>query len=90
MRIYELVIDPEREEHLARHNVTPEEAEEVAFGRHATYRTRQDRFGLVGQTDAGRYLTVIVASRGEGVYGLVTARDASQPERRLYQKRRGR
>ena len=88
MRIYDLIVEPGREEHIARHHVKVEEAEEVAFGNHALYRTRQGRYVLVGQTEAGRYLTLIVAPRGHGVYGLVTARDASDFERRLYQRRR--
>jgi uncharacterized DUF497 family protein len=62
------------------------EVEDVAFGRHATYRVRHDRFALVGQTEAGRYLTVIVAPRTSGVYSLVTAGDAEDSERRLYRR----
>jgi hypothetical protein len=67
-----------------------EEAEEVAFGEHLALRSRQRRYALVGQTVAGRYLKVIVAPRGGGVYGLVTALDASEAERRLYRRHTGR
>ena len=81
MRIYELIVEAGREEHIARHQVSVAEAEEVVFGRHVVYRVRQGYYGLIGQTDAGRYLTVIVAPRGRGVYGLVTARDAGRAER---------
>ncbi len=88
MRIYELVIEPDREEHIARHHTSIEDVEEIAFGRHATFRARQGYYGVVGQTNGGRYLTVFVAPRGGGVYGLVTARDADQAERRLYQRHR--
>ncbi|MCC7106907.1 MAG: BrnT family toxin [Chloroflexi bacterium] len=90
MRIYELVIDPEREEHIARHGVTLEEAEEVIFGRHHLSSAREGRYRLIGQTDAGRYLTIFLGSRGGGVYGLITARDATEAERRVYQQHRGR
>lgn len=68
---------------------TAREAREVALGRHAAFRTRGDRYGLVGQTDAGRYLTVIVAPRGVAVYALITARDSDAAERRLYRRRGG-
>lgn len=90
MRIYELIVEAGREEHIARHQVSVAEAEEVVFGRHVVYRVRQGYYGLNGQTDAGRYLTVIVAPRGRGVYGLVTARDADRAERRLFERRRSR
>ena len=88
MRIYELVVEPDREDHIARHGVTVEEVEEVVFGRPLIQRSRQQRFRLTGQTDAGRYLTIFLGSRGGGVYGLITARSATQAERRTYQARR--
>ena len=89
MRIYELVIEPDREDHIARHHVDVEEAEEVVFGRPLVARTRQGRYTLIGRTDAGRYLSVIIAPRGRGVYGLVTARESTDAERRRYQQHRG-
>lgn len=84
MRIYELIIEPGREEHIARHGVTIEEVEEVVFGTPLIRRARQGRYHVIGQTDAGRYLAVFLAPRESGVYGLVTARDADPSERRLY------
>lgn len=90
MRIYDLIVDPGREEHIARHFVTVEEVEDVVFGVPFVRRARQGYFRLLGQTEAGRYLAVFIAPRGRGVYGLVTARDATVAERRQYQARRGR
>lgn len=90
MRIRELIIEPEHEDHIARHHVRPDEARQVAFGLHLAYRTRQGRYGLIGQTDTGRYLTVIVAPGEQGTYRLITARDADQRERRLYRRHRSR
>lgn len=90
MRIYELIVDPDREEHIARHHVRVEEVEEVVAGTPFITHTRQRLYRVIGQTDAGRYLTVIVGPRGGGVYGLVTARDADDAERRLYQRQRRR
>lgn len=86
MRIYELVLEPDREEHIARHGVSVMEAEEVALGQHVVFRTRHGRYALLGETEAGRCLKLIVASRGRGVYGLVTARDASEAEHRLFRR----
>lgn len=88
--IYDLVIDPDRIDHIARHGVTVEEVDDVVFGRPLILRTREDRYLLIGQTVSGRYLTVVVAPRGHSVYGLVTARDAEGLERRRYQDIRGR
>jgi uncharacterized DUF497 family protein len=87
-KVYELIVEPGRDEHIARYQVTVQEAEEVVFGSPAIHRTRDDRYRLVGQTAAGRYLTVIVAPRGQGVYGLVTAREATEAERRQYRTQR--
>ncbi len=81
MRIYELVIEPGREEHIARHQVS---VEEVIFGVPFMRKARLGRYHIIGQTEAGRYLAVFVAPRGRGVYGLVTARDADDAERRAY------
>lgn len=90
MRIYRLVLGPDREEHIARHGVSVAEANEIAYGDFVVVRTRQDRYSIIGQTEGGRYLFLVVAPRGSGVYGLVTARDATDRERRLYRRQRGR
>ncbi len=84
MRIYELVIEPGREEHIARHQVSIAEVEEVIFSAPFVRKSRQGRYHIIGQTEAGRYLGVFVAPREQGVYGLVTARDADDAERRAY------
>ena len=86
MRIYELIIEPGREEHIARHQVTVTEVEEVIFSAPFIRKTRQGRYNIIGQTAAGRFLAVFVAPRGQGVYGLVTARDADDAERRAYKQ----
>ena len=84
MRIYELVIEPGREEHIARHQVSIAEVEEVIFSAPFVRKSRQGRYHIIGQTEAGRYLAVFVAPREQGMYGLVTARDADDAERRAY------
>jgi len=84
VKIYELVIEPGREEHIARHHVSVAEVEEVIFGTPFIRKARQGRYHIIGQTEAGRYITVFVAPRGQGVYGLVTARNADDAERRAY------
>jgi uncharacterized DUF497 family protein len=90
LKIYDIIVEPEREEHIARHNVSVEEVEEVIEGNYQVTRARQGRYRLIGHTASGRYLTIIVAPRGQGVYGLVTARDADDGERRIYLRHRER
>lgn len=90
MRIYDLIVEPGREEHIARHHVSVEEVEEVVFDRPFVRRAKQGYHRLIGQTEAGRYLTVFVVRRAPGVYSLVTARDATEAERRAYQRHRRR
>jgi uncharacterized DUF497 family protein len=85
----ELVWDDWNEEHVARHNVTRREVEEVCFGRAFVVRMRRSRYRVVGQTEGGRYLTVILDSRQGREFYVVTARDAVEPERRRFRSWRG-
>ncbi|MBI4318737.1 MAG: BrnT family toxin [Chloroflexi bacterium] len=89
MKIHYVVVDPGRDEHIARHHVTAKEVE-VIRGNVSVTRSREGRYRVIGQMAAGRYLTVIIAPRGQGVYGLVTARDADDTERRIYLRHRER
>ena len=90
----ELIVEAGREEHIARHNVTLLEAEEVFYNPRSMARrtrdpmTREPRLRLTGQTEAGRYLTVYMAEVESGRYSLITARDATNAERRLFVERR--
>lgn len=88
LRIPELLFDEWNEEHILRHNVIPEEVDEVCRNRPLVSKTRQERLRVIGQTEDGRYLVVILAAKGKGVYYPITARDATQTERRLYQRKR--
>ncbi len=74
-------------EHIARHGVDPDEVDDVVFGPRYATRARNNTYRLVGQTLAGRYLTVILAPRGDGLFAVVTARDANPGERRAFQRR---
>lgn len=85
--IHELVWDDWNIEHIARHHVSPEEVEEVCFSKHWPLRAKgQDKRALLGQTNGGRYLLVILGKRGEGLYYPVTARDMTEAEHRRYQE----
>jgi uncharacterized protein len=76
--------------HIARHDVIPEEVEEVCHGQPVTSQTYKDRLRVVGPTRSHRMLTVILAPTEElGVYYPVTARPADRKERRGYEQQQG-
>lgn len=70
-----------------RHRVTVLEVEEVCYADPWIRRARDDRYTVWGQTDAGRYLIVVVVYLGSGRVGVVTARDMNRAERRLFARR---
>jgi uncharacterized protein len=87
--IRDLIWDDWNEEHIARHGITLEEVEEVCFGDPLVLAAQgRDKRAFYGQTDAGRYLLVILGERGGGIYYPVTARDMTVAERRRYQRLR--
>lgn len=87
--IRRLIWDQWNVAHIARHDVTPGETEEVCQGTYITRQAYKGRVMVIGPTNAGRMLAVILDSEGEEAYYPVTARPASRKERRLYQQRAG-
>jgi uncharacterized DUF497 family protein len=71
--------------HIARHEVTADEVEEVCHGDFVALESYQGRLLLLGPTATGRMLGVVLEPQSEaGVYFPVTARPASRRERRYY------
>lgn len=76
-------------DHIARHKVEPEEAEEVvrdpAVLETPAHRgpLGQRRFGVIGATEAGRVLVIFYELRGERIR-VVTVRAATPEERTRY------
>ena len=71
---------------VERHNVHPEEVEEVCHGKHVIREGYAGRIILVGFTAKGRALSIVLDPETEpGVYYPVTARPASRKERQLYE-----
>ncbi len=87
-----LLWDDWNTEHIARHAVKPEEVAQVCAAAPWVLRAQgTDKWAVYGQTDAGRYLLVILAARRGDEFYPVTARDMSNTERRRFrQRRRGR
>ena len=94
MTISEFVWPQDRVEHIARHAVTPEEFEEVCFGRplvlRAKSRGRTPVYYVLGQTTAGRYLFCVAICFPHGVGYPVTARRMTENEARRYRRWRNR
>lgn len=76
------------EEHIAGHNVRPEEVEDVLFSR-PRYRStgRDDTVIFFGQSRAGRFLVVVTAEALDGGTYIVTARDMTDSEKKLFKKK---
>lgn len=91
VRIRELIVSPQQEEHIwVKHQVTPDEVEEVCQSRVLVLRGREGSYAVYGRTDAGRYLVAFLYPRGQGVFALATARELTDAERHRIQDLRGR
>ena len=94
MRISEIVWAARDVAHLARHGVTPEEVEEVLAARAVWRRGRahpetgRKSLYALGQTDAGRYLFIVLSPRGSGRARCVTAMEMDKKARRYYGRHR--
>lgn len=90
MIIDDLVWPEERVEHIARHNVLPEEFEEVCFGRSLVRRIhalgKNPAYQILGQTIEGRYLFCVVIQFPDGRGFPVTARSMTDGERRSFNR----
>jgi uncharacterized DUF497 family protein len=83
--IRRLIWDSWNVAHIARHEVTSDEVEEVCHGEYIVRQTYDERLLLIGPALNGRMLVVILGpTKKRGVYYPVTARSASKKERNLY------
>ena len=78
---------------LWKHNVTTDEVEEV-FNHSPRYRFLQkgdveaeDLYLALGQTEAGRYLIIFFLHKVTGEALVISARDMTKKERKLYGKK---
>ena len=80
--------DEENIEHIGRHGVHPEEVEEACYNRPYILKGRGRSYLIFGRTNDGRYLLTVLRYRGKGMARTITARDMTEAEKKLYQKRR--
>lgn len=84
------VSDPVLDKIEAKHGVRYSEVEEACFSQQPHVRRgREGLHQLFSRSDAGRYLFVVLAHRGDGVWSVVTARDMTDRERGLYRTQGG-
>lgn len=77
--------DDRNREHIGRHDVEPEEAEEIFLGRRLIFRSREGRYIAFGRSATGRYLIVAFAL-SEGVARIITARAMTTGEKKRYRR----
>lgn len=75
-----LIWDDWNRQHLATHNVHPEEVEDVCHRRHEARESYRKRLQILGKTKKGRVLVIILSPEDrkgqpydEGVYYVITA-----------------
>lgn len=75
-----------------KHAVQWDEVEEACFQAPPALQPRRGRDGTIlifSRTNAGRYLLIVLAGRGAGEWLVVTAREMTRTERRLYERQGG-
>ena len=76
-----------------KHHVTQDEAEEIFFDLpkyrfvESGYLPGEDVYSACGQTDSGRYLTIIFINKPGNTALIITARDMDKKERKRYERR---
>lgn len=84
MKLPALVWDAWNKKHIKKHNVSQEEVQEAyeaEFGRSQSYLNRQ---AVYGKTKKDRLITIIVSFEKQERPYVVSARDISSKERRIF------
>lgn len=90
VRVKQLVWDEWNITHIARHEVIPEEVEEICHSDALVQQGHRGRLLIIGLTRGNKMITVIIDPEPEkGVYYVVTARSSSKRERKIYRHEKG-
>ncbi|MFC4853496.1 hypothetical protein [Actinophytocola glycyrrhizae] len=78
----------EAETHIwSRHQVTPHEVEQIVYTpQRLVTKGRDETTYILGQTDDGRLLLVVLGEALAGGFYVVTARPMNEKERKAYRK----
>jgi len=72
-----------------KHSIEPEEVEEALFQGNPHIRSFRGVYHAYGQTGAGRYLFIVFVPLGKKRARIITARDMTPGERRLFRRVKG-
>lgn len=90
INVNKLIWDSWNIAHIARHNVTPEEVEQVCHTNPVIQKGNKGRLLVFGPTKKGRMLVVIIDEEKEtNIYYPVTAYKASNKLIRIYLNQKG-
>lgn len=82
-----MIIEADRDEHIAKHIIIIDEVLEVISGDYVYIQGKLDRWLLIGKTKKERFLTIVVGQRKtKYTYGFVTSRPSRKDEKSFYQK----
>jgi uncharacterized DUF497 family protein len=74
----------------SKHGVSYEEVKEACFGENVhVRRSRGGLYKLFSQSNARRYIIVVLMHHGGGIWKIVTAREMTLNERSLYKRATG-
>ena len=69
------------------HGVRFNEVEEVCLSElHHIRKSRGGLYKVFGQSNAGRYILIVLAPKGKGDWKVATARPMTEREKRLFKK----
>lgn len=78
----------DREEHIARHQVSPAEVEELLNSRPLWLEPKAEVVVVAGVLNNGRHLlAVVIPEDHQGAVFIVTARDMTATEKRIYRQK---
>jgi hypothetical protein len=86
MKIRTLIWDEWNIHHILRHQVIPDEVEEICLSRPLITRGKDGAYRIIGRTEASRYLTIIGKVKEEGFY-TITARGSDDKEKKLIKRK---
>lgn len=86
IKVKEIVWDEWNVDHIKKHNISITEVEEVCRGHYKQQPSYKNRFLIFGKTLKRRLLTVVLARESKGKYYIITARDMSKKERKVFIK----
>ena len=88
--VRKLIWDTWNKQHIARHHIVTGEVEAICHENPLVLQGQQKRrLVLLGQTEDGRVLGVVLESKGHGQYYPVTAYSADVNDMALYHRLRG-